>query len=141
MDIWAEVLSRVPGQGRPNWANVGRWFAHLSRGKLFHDDINRAQAVRGELPLGWAVHYGVGIIYGVIFALIAGASWLAAPGFLPVWIFGIVTIAAGWFLLQPGMGLGWALSKTDAAWSGRVKGLIAHTVFALGMWIVALLIG
>ncbi|MCB1333560.1 MAG: DUF2938 domain-containing protein [Roseivivax sp.] len=138
MDVWALALRAAIGQPLPNWANVGRWSGHLPRGVVFHDDIGLAQSVPGELALGWLVHYGVGVAYGVIFALLAGPSWLAQPSFLPVWLFALVTIAAGWFLLHPGMGLGWALARTANPWRGRVMGLAAHTVFGLGMWAVAL---
>ena len=65
------------------------------------------------------------------------ADWLAAPTFLPVWIFALITIAAGWFLLQPGMGLGWAAARTANPGKARIMGLIAHTVFGLGMWAAA----
>lgn len=140
MDIWAELLARGFGQPRPNWGNVGRWSAHVSRGRVFHDDFGALAPVPGEFGIGWAVHYGVGALYGVIWALLAGSAWLAAPTFLPVWIFALVTIAAGWFLLQPGMGLGWALSATPNPWKGRVMGVLAHTVFGLGMYAVALIV-
>lgn len=140
MDLWAQVLHRAFGQPLPNWALPGRWLAHVARGRVWHDDIGRAEAVPGELPLGWVFHYGVGVIYGVVFALLAGPGWLAAPTFLPVWLFSLVTIAAGWFLLQPGMGLGWAASRTPNPWTVRAMGLVAHTWFGLGMWIGALVV-
>ncbi|WP_425100412.1 DUF2938 domain-containing protein [Tropicibacter sp. S64] len=135
MDLWALLLARVAGQGLPNWGNVGRWVGHLPRGTVFHDSIAEAEPVPGEVGIGWAFHYAVGIVYGVIFAVLAGGDWLAHPAFLPLWIFALVTIAAGWFLLHPGMGLGRALSKTDNPWKGRIMGLIAHTVFGIGMWL------
>ena len=139
MDIWAWVLNRGFGQPLPNWAMPGRWLGHIGRGRVFHDDIGAAAPVAGELPLGWALHYGVGVLYGVIWALLAGAEWLAEPSFVPVWIFSLITIAAGWFLLQPGMGLGWAAAKTPSPWKVRGMGLLAHTVFGAGMWGVAVL--
>ncbi|TJW41798.1 MAG: DUF2938 domain-containing protein, partial [Mesorhizobium sp.] len=80
-------------------------------GKVFHDDIGEAAPYAHESALGWAFHYFVGIIYGIILAVLAGAAWLAAPTFLPAFILGIVTVGAGWFLLAPGMGAGWAASK------------------------------
>lgn len=134
MDVWAIALNRAFGQPMPNWAMVGRWAGHLP-GRVFHDDIAAAEPVSGELRLGWLVHYGVGILYGVIFVVLAGADWVAAPTFLPLWLFALVTIAAGWFLLQPGLGLGWAASRTPDPWKARAMGLVAHTVFALGMWV------
>lgn len=138
MDLWALILERAGVQGRPDWAMPGRWLGHVPRGRLFHDDIGRAAVVRGERGLGWALHYGVGIVYGVVFVALAGAGWMAEKPFLPVWAFSIATIAAGWFLLQPGMGLGWAASRTAAPGRARIMGLVAHTVFGLGMWGTAL---
>lgn len=140
MDLWAMLLARL-GQPMPNYAMIGRWLGHVFRGKVFHDDIGAAEPVGGELGLGWGLHYAVGVIYGIIFVLLAGDAWLAAPTFLPLWIFAILTIAAGWFLLQPGMGLGWAASKTPAPWKVRAMGLVAHSVFAVGMWVGVLTLG
>lgn len=141
MDVWAVVLNRVAGMPLPNWAMPGRWLGHVFKGRIFHDTIGDATPVPQERLLGWALHYGVGIAYGVIFVALVGAGWLAAPTFLPIWIFSLVTIAAGWFLLQPGMGLGWAASKTPSPWKTRALGLVAHSIFAVGMFGVALLAG
>jgi hypothetical protein len=140
MDLWAVLLHVAFRQPKPNWAPGGRWFRHLGSGKVFHDSIAGAEPYRHELALGWAGHYAVGILYGVIFALIVGPAWFAAPTLIPAWIFGIVTIAAGWFLMQPGMGLGWAASKTPRPNKVRALGLAAHTVFAIGLFGTALLI-
>jgi hypothetical protein len=65
---------------------------------------------------------------------------LAEPTFLPAWIWGIVTIAGGWFLLQPGLGIGWAASKTPNPAKVRLLGLVAHTIFGFGLYATALLI-
>lgn len=140
MDIWAILLWKVFRQSRPNWAPVGRWFWHLKNGTVFHDDISKAEPYAGERALGWIGHYAVGILYGVILALIVGSAWFAAPTFLPAWILGIVTVGAGWFLLQPGLGIGVAASKLPNANTVRVLNLVAHTVFALGLYGTALLI-
>ena len=105
MDIWAWALSLF-GQTRPNWAMPGRWLGHVLRGRVFHDDIGAAEPVPGELGLGWALHYGVGVFYGVVFVALAGPGWVEAPTFLPLWAFSLVTIAAGWFLLPAGDGAG-----------------------------------
>ena len=134
MDAWSWALARLGVAPFPNWAMPGRWLAHIPRGRIFHDDITQAGGVSGELELGWGLHYAVGIIYGVVFALAAGAGWRGAPSFPPLWIYSIVLVGAGWFLLQPGMGLGIAASKTPKPWKVRILNIIAHTVFALGMW-------
>ncbi|WP_417250785.1 DUF2938 domain-containing protein [Celeribacter sp.] len=141
MDAWAFIQNRIWGVPMPNWAMPGRWFAHLFRGKIFHHDIGQSDEVPSELIVGWLFHYGVGVVYGIVFLLIVGTTWQTAPDFLTAWVFAIATIAAGWFILQPGMGLGWAASKTPTPWKSRGLGLIAHTVFGLGIWGSGVLIG
>lgn len=140
MDIWALFLYFAFSQPKPNWRPAGRWFWHLRTGKVFHASIAEVEPWEYEHALGWIGHYVVGVVYGIIFALLVGLPWFVAPTFLPAWIFGIVTIAAGWFLMQPGMGLGWAASKTPNPAKVRILGLVAHTVFALGLYGTAFLI-
>ncbi|MDP9813385.1 hypothetical protein J2W42_006258 [Rhizobium tibeticum] len=131
MDIWAIVLAKATGGPLPNWAPVG---------KVFHDDIGTAVPCDHELALGWIGHYAVGIVYGILLVLLVGPGWLAEPTFLPAWIWAIVTVGAGWFLLQPGLGIGWAASKTPNPNKVRFLNLVAHTIFGFGLYATALLI-
>eukprot|EP01037_Dinobryon_pediforme_P014100 gene14099-14219_t len=140
MDIWAVCLYLLFGQALPNWGLVGRWFAHIPRGTLFHTDINTAQPVPSEMAIGWVAHYIVGIAYAGLLIGIAGPAWTAHPTFLPAWIVGLVTVGAGWFLLQPGMGAGWAASLRPNPMRIRALNIVAHSVFALGLYGTALLI-
>ncbi len=134
MDLWAILLHKLLGHDLPNWAPVGRWFWHLPKGRVFHDSIAEAEPFANELALGWIGHYAVGILYGVLLAAFMGSSWLAAPTFLPAFVWGILTVAAGWFLLQPGLGIGWAASRLPDPTRARILNLAAHTVFAIGMY-------
>ncbi|QWW67467.1 DUF2938 domain-containing protein [Rhizobium sp. WYJ-E13] len=140
MDIWAILLAKLSVTPSPNWAPAGRWFWHLGKGKVFHDNIADAVPYANELALGWIGHYAVGILYGILLAIFVGPAWFAAPSFLPAWILGIVTVGAGWFLMQPGLGLGWAASKTPNPMKVRVLNLLAHTVFGFGLYATALVI-
>lgn len=140
MDLWSILLNRLAGLGMPNWGLVGRWAANLTRGQVYNDDIRALPRVSGEKRLGWAVHYGVGMAYGVIFLAIAGTGWLERPNALPALGFGLVTILAGWFLTQPGLGLGLAAARAPKPWVVRGLGLAAHSVFGLGLWGTALLL-
>ena len=128
MDLWAIFLHKTFGQPRPNWGPVGRWVWHLGD-KVFHDDIGNAAPYAHEKALGWAFHYFVGIVYGIILVALAGTAWLAAPTFLPAFILGIVTVGAGW-----------AASKRPKPMQIRALNLVSHTVFALGLYGTALLI-
>jgi hypothetical protein len=59
---------------------------------------------------------------------------------MPPLIVGLVTVGAGWFLLQPGMGAGIAASKRPNANQIRVLNIAGHIVFGLGLYARALLI-
>lgn len=139
-DLWQRGLAVATGQPPPDWAPIGRWFWHLREGRVFHDDIGRAEPYVHERALGWAGHYVVGISYGILFALIVGPGWLAAPRLLPALAFGLATVGFGWFLLQPGLGLGWAAAKTPNPGRVRRLNLAGHAVFGLGLWLTGLLL-
>ncbi len=140
MDVWAIALNKVFGNPLPNWALAGRWFCHMTNGKLFHDDIAAAEPWRDELAIGWIAHYAIGILYAGVLIALAGPEWTASPTFIPAWIVGLVTVGAGWFLMQPGMGAGWAASKRPNPAQVRMLNIVAHTVFAIGLYGTARLI-
>jgi len=140
LDLWALLLNRIFGLPLPNWALVGRWFAHLLRGRVLHEDIARSEPVANERAIGWLAHYAVGILFAGIVVAIWGAAWLRNPAFLPALIVGLATVGCGWFILQPGMGAGIAASKRANANTVRALNIVGHTVFAVGLWGTALLI-
>ena len=140
-DLWERALSVVPGQEHPDWAPVGRWFGHLLRdGRVLRPDFARVAPIRHELALGWMAHYAVGSVLGIVFAACVGHDWLAAPTFPLALAFGIANIAFAWFLLFPGMGLGWAAAKTPTPHRKRILGLVEHTFFAAGLYGTALVL-
>ncbi len=140
MDLWAILLAVVFGEPKANWAPVGRWFYHAGRGQLFHESISDAAPFANENALGWIGHYAVGIVYGILLAFFVGLDWFAAPTLVPALVWGIVTVAAGWFLLQPGLGLGVAAARLPHPNRVRALNLAAHVVFGLGLYATALLI-
>lgn len=140
LDVWAIMLSRFFGQSKPAWGLVGRWVAHLPSGKVFHDNIADAAPVPNELAIGWAFHYAIGILYGLLLVAFAGSGWLDSPSFLPAFVLGMVTVLAAWCLLQPGLGVGWFASKTPNPAKVRLLNIVSHTVFAIGLFGSALLL-
>ena len=75
-----------------------------------------------------------GLPYGL--RLVACFILIAPPAFL----MGMITIGAGWFILQPGMGAGWAASLHTNPMQVRLLNILAHSVFAGGMYGAALLL-
>ena len=138
MDVWAMILKWSVGLPPANWTLIGRWFAHVPKGRIFHEDIGQAESVPFETAIGWFAHYAIGVLYAGILLVLVGPDWMAAPTPLPALIIGWVTVGAGWFLLQPGMGAGWAASKRANKWQIRFLNIVAHTIFAGGLFGAAL---
>jgi len=138
MDVWALLARRLWGMPASNWALVGRWFGHFAHGRFRHDSIAAAPAIPGELAIGWSAHYVTGIAYAAVLVGIAGTDWLRAPTPLPAVLMGLATLAAPFLLMQPGMGSGIAASRTPAPGAARLRSVLNHTVFGLGLYASAL---
>jgi len=138
LDLWSAFLKRFFHIPSTNWAMVGRWFGHLPRGRFVHSKISDASPVRGELLLGWSVHYAIGVGFATILVAICGLGWLHQPIVVPALAVGIITVVFPFFLTQPGMGLGFAASKTPRPNVARLRSLTSHTIFGVGSYAAAL---
>ncbi|HTD75135.1 MAG TPA: DUF2938 domain-containing protein [Steroidobacteraceae bacterium] len=137
LDLWSACLKRVFQIPITNWAMVGRWVGHLP-GRFVHSKIADSLPVRGELLLGWSVHYAIGVSFATILIAIWGPDWLRQPTVVPALVVGVFTVVFPLFLLQPGMGLGIAASKTPRPNVARLRSLANHTIFGVGLYVAAL---
>ena len=138
LDLWALILKSIAGVPPTNWCVVGRWFCHMPSGRFVHSPISSAAHKEHECAVGWLAHYIIGGIYGFVLVLVAKAGWLAAPTLLPALLFGLVTMVFPFFVMQPCFGLGWASSRTPKPAVARLKTLMSHSVFGVGMYLSAL---
>jgi hypothetical protein len=138
-DLWGWFLQRVFNLPATNWALAGRWFGHFPRGRFVHDSIAKAEPVPGELAIGWIAHYVIGIAYAAILLAIWGVDWARRPTLLPALIVGLAGLVAPLFVMQPGMGAGIAGSRTPNPNMTRLRSVLNHTMFALGLYWSALL--
>lgn len=138
MDLWALLRQRLLNIAPTNWAMVGRWLAHMRRGQFRHTAIADSKPVRFEKWIGWTAHYVIGIGYAALFVLLCGKTWIDIPTMGPALTFGIATVVAPFFILQPGMGAGVAASRTPKPNIVRLHSLINHGVFGFGLYLSAL---
>jgi len=136
-DLWALVRRRMFGTPLPDFGFVGRWIAHIARGRFRHDSIAAAPPVRAERAIGWFAHYLIGMAFALLLPAFWGSAWFQHPMLLPALIVGIATVAAPFFVLQPGMGAGVAASRTLRPGAARLQSLITHAMFGLGLYIAA----
>ena len=139
MDVWAVALKRFWCIPSLNLAMVGRWLGHLPRGTVTHANIAQAAPVRDEAILGWTAHYLIGVLFAAVLLALAGQEWVRQPTFAPALLAGLVSVAAPFCILQPGMGAGVAASKTPHPGAARLRSLMAHTAFGIGLYLAALL--
>lgn len=133
-DLWGIVRQQLLGTPTPNYGLVGRWFAHMARGKFLHQAIAAAAPVRGERLIGWAAHYAIGVTFAALLLGIWGLAWLRQPTLGPALTVGIATVAAPFLLMQPGMGAGIAARRTPRPAAARLQSVIMHAVFGLGLY-------
>lgn len=140
MDMWAALQKRLLGVPPLNYALVGRWIGHLWCGRFSHENIAAAPAIRGEAALGWFAHYAIGVAFAGVLLTVWGVDWVHKPTPGPAILVGIATVAAPFFILQPGMGAGIAARKTPQPNISRLRSLVAHVSFGIGLYIAALII-
>lgn len=138
MDLYGMARHRLTGVAGLDYALVGRWLGHLPRGTVRHPAIARAAPVRGEGVLGWSAHYLIGIGFAAMLVAIVGTGWLMAPTPGPALLFGLVSVAAPFLILQPALGAGVAASRTPAPGLARRRSLLTHLVFGGGLYLAAL---
>ena len=139
MDVWAVALKRFWCIPSLNFAMVGRWLGHLPRGTFTHVNIAQAVPVRDEAILGWTAHYVIGVLFAAVLLALVGQDWVQGPTFAPALLAGLASVAAPFCILQPGMGAGLAASKTPHPAAARLRSLMAHTAFGIGLYLAALL--
>ena len=90
------------------------------------------------------MHYAIGVIFALSLVLLASPRWLQEPTLLPAMALGLAIVAlplfVPLFVMQPSFGLGIAASKTPNPTQARLRSLMNHAVFGLGLYISALAI-
>ncbi len=140
IDAWSIALRRFAGVSTLDYAMVGRWIGHLRHRRFIHDRIASSDPVRGERLLGWFAHYAIGVAFAFALLSIEGLEWARSPSIGPAMVVGMVTVAAPWFIMQPGMGAGIAAAKTPHPVATRVRNLATHAVYGLGLYATAVVL-
>lgn len=136
MDAWLMVLKRfkVPTL---NFAFIGRWIGNGMGMRWSGVGIAKAPPVRGELLMGWAAHYAIGIAFAALLLAVCGLAWARNPTALPALVLGIATVAAPLLIMQPAMGAGIASSRTPTPLRNCVRSVANHAVFGSGLYLAA----
>ena len=138
MDLWNLFLDRTFGIPSLDYCLLGRWLRHMPEGTLRHASIAAATRKPLECTVGWFAHYSIGVVFALVFVVLASGDWLARPTLLPALLYGVGTVVFPFFILQPSLGLGIAASRAPRPSRARLKSLVTHTVFGVGLYVCAL---
>jgi hypothetical protein len=141
MDIWVLLLQRVFAIPSLSFCLVGRWLGYMPNGMFYHAKITAAAPRSGECVLGWSVHYLIGVIYAFLLLIPSKGIWLewlsdnTLQAFATALALGLVTIVFPFFVMQPALGFGFAAAKNPNPMRARLKTLMTHSVFGLGLYV------
>ena len=139
-DLWALFLKLAFKITPSNICLVGRWLSYMPEGIFKHSNIVVSPAKSAECIVGWIAHYIFGITFAIIFVVLVGNDWLQHPTLIPSIVYGIATVLAPFFIMQPAFGFGFAASNTPNPTQARIRSLMNHTAFGVGLYLFALLI-
>jgi hypothetical protein len=139
-DLWVLFLKYAFKITPSNFCLVGRWLLHMPEGTFKHSNITSASQKNGECTVGWIAHYMTGITFAIAFVALIGNHWFQHPTLIPAIIFGVATVVMPFFIMQPSFGLGFAASKTSNPTQARLRSLMNHAVFGIGLYLFGLLI-
>jgi hypothetical protein len=143
-DLWGVFLKRFFQIPPSNICFVGRWLRYMPEGTFIHSNIGSVPRRRAECLIGWIAHYSIGITFAGLFVAIMGERWLQHPALIPAVGFGIFTVLAPFFIMQPAFGFGFAASKTPNPMQARLRSLMNHAAFGAGLyffgWLVKMLL-
>lgn len=137
MDLWAVFVKRAFGIAPANYCLVGRWVCHMPRGIFTHASIVDASKRPLECPVGWITHYAIGVLYALALVALVSDGWLMQPTLFPALLFGVATVLVPFLIMHPSFGVGVAASRTPNPSHARLKSLMAHTAFGVGLYVCA----
>jgi hypothetical protein len=140
MDAWGEVQKRAYGVPPLDYALVGRWLGYMTKGRLVHASIVGSAPLPGERLLGWMAHYLIGMAFAALLLAMFGIEWAMRPRLVPAMLVGLGTMVVPFLVMQPAFGLGVAASKTPQPQVARLRSLMTHSVFGLGLYLAGLLL-
>ena len=132
-DIWQRIFQILTSIPPSNWTLVGRWFIGLlSNGQLIANQLSEQPEAKHETPLGWIVHYVVGIVYAYVFARLVWLEILE-PTIIHGLLFGVASVVVPWLFFMPALGNGVFANKAPNPRLACALALMMHSLFGLSL--------
>ena len=134
-DLWQRIFQRFTSIPPSNWTIVGRWFIGLiSNGRLMANQLSEEPEEKHETTVGWIVHYGVGIFYAYVFAVLVQFE-LVKPTIIDGFLFGVASVVVPWLFFMPALGVGILANRAPNPRLECALALMMHSIFGLSLGI------
>ena len=132
-DLWQRIFQRFTSIPPSNWTIVSRWFIGLiSNGRLIANQLSEQPEAKHETLVGWIVHYGVGIFYAYVFAVLVQIQ-LIKPTIIDGLLFGIASVVVPWLFFMPALGIGILANRAPNPRLECALALMMHSIFGLSL--------
>ena len=132
-DLWQRIFQRFTSIPPSNWTIVSRWFIGLiSNARLIANQLSEQPEAKHETLVGWIVHYGVGIFYAYVFAVLVQIQ-LIKPTIIDGLLFGIASVVVPWLFFMPALGIGILANRAPNPRLECALALMMHSIFGLSL--------
>ena len=104
----------------------------MSNAQLIANQLSQQPEAKHETPVGWIVHYIVGIGYAYVLFILVKFGILE-PTVTHGFFFGVVSVVVPWLFFMPAMGNGILASKSPNPKEACASALMMHSLFGLSL--------
>lgn len=139
MDLWNWFLRRALHISSLSFCLIGRWLSSMLTGTFTHTNIVAAPKRPGECAIGWTAHFLIAMTFALLLVVPTSGGWLEHPALLPALLVGVGTVLIPYLIVQPALGLGFASANTQNPTQARLKSLMTHTAFGVGLYLAGVI--
>ena len=119
---------------KSKWNLIGRYVFGLKEKKYIVNDIESEDFIDKEIYIGYATHYLIGIIFGIIYVTINIILFNNPSWGLALFI-GFITVLGGWCVTMPFIfNIGFFACKKEEQKQIMIQNLLAHFIFGVGLY-------
>jgi hypothetical protein len=122
----------APALGKGPSGGLGRWIAHMLKGRFTHEDITKAEPIPHEAGIGMAAHYAIGLVLGAGYALLLRVPQPRRSSLPGATAYGVATTVFPWFWMFPARGQG-VMGLRDGDLRVPAFALSTHVAYGLGL--------
>ncbi len=132
-DALSFITKQIWGIPSPNFVLLGRWLLYMPQRQFTHRNIMQSPTRSFETCIGWFMHYVTGVVFAYVLLMSISLNLFNLNDYAFAILFGIGTVICPFFIMQPSLGFGVAASKTPNKLVARLRSLLTHCYFGMGL--------